>query len=454
MVKVNKEAYVPLMTYDLGYEETVLQLIRSLDCLDKVVDRVYEHVRGKVNSQKSEIVKLNDRLNAVADKVDRLSNTKKSVRIYSGAKYPATDRREHYDCGYDFDVRSDIVENIRVVHRICTSRDPSDKLKFYHVDDDGRRKISQSANPVTKGLGGLPDDVKHVNSLLLFNSNENLYKNYVLSNPYKANVTTASKNDVENVVVEKNVNKSVFTLPLNDAENLFDLTYTPSYEEVPSIDVPADLPDLPGIAADDVQCFNNNVEEKPVDAAVITAEPLPSPIVVDRRPGLDELDDFQDDTGTAAAREETAVQPEIESEPAAERPSSIVTNAEPVVRSDDVGDIAVKNDDRDKTRREDLNTHSVLMDEIRNAGGLKKAKLRSVSDRITDREKVPTGDGLMADLHKKLAMRRQGISGGNKQNDSSLEGVIYRMASTMLPPEPDSESEPDGNDDTEGDWDD
>lgn len=454
MVKVNKEAYVPLLSYDLGYEETVLQLIKSLDCLDKVVERVYEYVRGNIDKQKSEIIQLNDKLNDVAGKVSRLSNTKKSVQVYSGSKYPATNCHRDYEYGYDFDVRSNIVENIHVAHQICVSRDPSDKLKFYRVDDEQHPKPASrhavNGYRTKGGLGGLPNNVKHVSSLLLFNSNENLYKNYVISNPYKANVSAGKR--VERRVENVNKKPPVFTLPLNDTENQFNYSYTPLYEEVPTIDVPADLPDLPGIA-DDIRWFK--AEEPVVDGTAA--------VVNDDLPAVDEPDDrtvADDGTRTAVVQETTVDEPAaLVPEPEPERAPSTVTDVvvNETVRVEDDGSEGAARIDRGKMYNENINTRSVLMDEIRNAGGLKKAKLRSVNDRKTgDENKAPSGgDGLMADLHKKLAMRRQGISGGNKQNDSStLEGVIYRMASTMLPPEPESESEPDGNYDTDCDWDD
>lgn len=444
MVKVNREAYVPLLPYDLGYEETILQLIKSLDCLDKVAERVYEHVRGKIIAQKTEIVKLDDQLNCVADKVRRLSNIKKTVQVYSSSKYPATNCQKDFEYHYNFDVKSDIVENIRVDHQICTSRNPSDKLKFYSsVDKDKKNPINRETAIKIKGLGDLPDDIKYLNSLLLFNSNDNLYKNYVHSNPYKVSVTTDK--EVEAVV---SINEPAFTLPLDDTDSQFNFSYTPLYEEVPTIDVPADLPDLPGIAGD-ISCFKEE-EKNNLDEPVVCA-----PTGVADLPSFDELDNINDDklfvdstTIITAAPVETNVH-----EP--KQQSSLVTVVETQEQTDRVEIVnnPVKNNEN-MMYNDNVNSHSILMDEIRNAGGLKKAKLRSVSDRKTNDEMVPVGDGLMADLHRKLAMRRQGISGNNKQNDGGLEGVIYRMASTMLPPSQESESEPDGDDDTENDWDD
>lgn len=456
MVKVNKEAYIPLLPYDLGYEETILQMIKSLDCLDKVVECVYGHVRDNINGQKSEIVKLNDKLNDVVDKVRRLSNTNKSVQVHSSSKYPATHCQKDYEYSYDFNVKSNIVDNITVAHQICVTRDPLDKLKFYNVNDE-KKEISINKDVCkVKGLGDLPDDVKYINSLLLFNSNENLYKNYVISNPYKANVTTTTTSkrvdDVENIN-----NKPVFTLPLDDTENQFNYSYTPMNEEVPIIDVPADLPDLPGIMGD-VQLFKEE-KENVVDNPVIC-----QPFSVVDLPNFNELDNLQNDKVLVDESTISIVPQDILApEPEQSTLTTVVSDQNKIDHNKD-NNSSIKNEQNisktyeqniNKMYDNNINTHSVLMDEIRNAGGLKKAKLRPVNDRKTNDAIVPAGDGLMADLHKKLAMRRQGISGNNKHNNDGLGGVIYRMASTMLPPDPESESETDRNDDdTENDWDD
>lgn len=437
MVKVNKEAYIPLLTYDLGYEETVLQLIKSLDCLDKVVDCVYEHVRSNIRSQTSEIVKLNDKLNNVTNKVHRLSNIKKSIQVFSSSKYPAAHCQKDYEYSYDFDITSNIIENIQVTHQICVIKDRNNKTKFYSVND---RKLTKNKDIIQmKGLGKLPDNIKYINSLLLFNSNENVYHNYVLSNPYKINKKSTNI-QVDNI---EHINKPIFTLPLNDIEKQFNYSYTPVCEEVPSIDVPADLPDLPGIA-EDTQCFKENNVNMPTVCKLTRVVDLPS---------FDELDDIQ--SGEIIADDPITIEQEIgkstDEQSSINKQNIIIHNITDHIENNNF----TENDqETSKIFNDNVNSHSILMDEIRNAGGLKKAKLRSVNDRLMNKKTLSTGEGLMADLHKKLAMRRQGISGNNQQNDSSMGGLIYRMASTMLPPNLESESEADGDEDTEGDWDD
>lgn len=80
------------------------------------------------------------------------------------------------------------------------------------------------------------------------------------------------------------------------------------------------------------------------------------------------------------------------------------------------------------------------MDAIRKAGGKKNLKTVSPKKENTEKEsKVEGGDNvnpksggdLMADLHRKLMMRRKGIS-GNK----AAPGSVMDQISAMIPPPP------------------
>ncbi|XP_050526172.1 WASH complex subunit 1 [Daktulosphaira vitifoliae] len=434
MFEVNKAAEVPLIPYDLGYEETLLHLIKSLDCLDKVVDAVYTHVRSNIKSQKCEIEKLNSKLTNVANKVKNLPLINKSIQVYSSSKYPATHCYKDYNYCYNFDVKSNIVADIQVVHKVTVPIDPSKKLQFFNVDLPVKRSSKNRDILQRKGIGNIPDNINYISSLLLFNSNENLYKNYTLLNSYKTNPKIEDKK-TEQI---QNLNKPVFTLPLNETENQFNYSYTPVYEEIPSIDVPTDLPDLPGIAGDTI------CSEKVNNDILIVC---PQSTIADL-PSFDELDHLKSVqvisyNSATCLEENTKINEDLKSIP----PVNFIKTT-----NDDIE--LVKNDLKSIANLDNVNTHSILMDEIRNAGGMHKAKLRPVDHRKSNYNEVPTGDGLMADLHKKLAMRRQGISGSNKQNDSGLEGVIYRMATKMLPPDSESENDIDENNETDGDWDD
>ncbi|KAG5880801.1 hypothetical protein JTB14_030819 [Gonioctena quinquepunctata] len=91
-----------------------------------------------------------------------------------------------------------------------------------------------------------------------------------------------------------------------------------------------------------------------------------------------------------------------------------------------------------------------LMEEIRNAGGKGKAKLKSVEKKGPP-VKVNQGGDLMADLHNKLFMRRKGISGAKppQENYADAESTLSRISAMIPPPEPRNEAESTSNDE---DW--
>lgn len=75
-------------------------------------------------------------------------------------------------------------------------------------------------------------------------------------------------------------------------------------------------------------------------------------------------------------------------------------------------------------------------------------------------ESAPSGD-LMADLHKKLAMRRKGISGRKDDENTKAQdtptaadggGLLNRMSS-MIPPPPSKEDTTPNPSEDETDWD-
>lgn len=103
---------------------------------------------------------------------------------------------------------------------------------------------------------------------------------------------------------------------------------------------------------------------------------------------------------------------------------------------------------------------ATLLESIRQAGGIGKAKLRSVKERKLEKKKQKeqeqvraTGQGgdLMADLFNKLVMRRKGISGkGPAPGASEGPGGAFARMSDSIPPLPPPQQPP-GEED-EDDW--
>ncbi|KFO30889.1 WAS protein family like protein 1 [Fukomys damarensis] len=122
-----------------------------------------------------------------------------------------------------------------------------EKLKYFPVCVSTKPDPEEEAE---EGLGGLPSNISSVSSLLLFNTTENPYKKYVFLDPLAGAVTKTH-------VMLGTETEKLFDAPLSISkreqleqqvpENYF---YVPDLGQVPEIDVPSYLPDLPGIADD------------------------------------------------------------------------------------------------------------------------------------------------------------------------------------------------------------
>lgn len=103
---------------------------------------------------------------------------------------------------------------------------------------------------------------------------------------------------------------------------------------------------------------------------------------------------------------------------------------------------------------------ATLLESIRQAGGIGKAKLRSVKERKLEKKKqkeqeqvraTSQGGDLMSDLFNKLVMRRKGISGkGPGTGTSEGPGGAFSRMSDSIPPLPPPQ-QPAGDED-EDDW--
>lgn len=102
---------------------------------------------------------------------------------------------------------------------------------------------------------------------------------------------------------------------------------------------------------------------------------------------------------------------------------------------------------------------ATLLESIRQAGGIGKAKLRSVKERKLEKKKQKEqeqgrasshGGDLMSDLFNKLVMRRKGISGkGPGMGATEGPGGAFARMSDSIPPLPPPQQPPG---EEEGDW--
>nr|XP_054093992.1 WASH complex subunit 1 isoform X4 [Callithrix jacchus] len=281
------------------------------------------------------------------------------------------------------------------------------------------------------------------------------YKKYVFLDPLAGAVTKT------HVMLGVETEEKLFDAPLSISkreqleqqvpENYF---YVPDLGQVPEIDVPSYLPDLPGIANDlmysadlgpgiapsapgtipELPTFHTEVAEplKPdLEDGVLTAPPPPPP--------------------PPPAPEVLASAPPL--------PPSAVAPVGPGARQDDGSGVSPSAPVQGAPREvvDPSGGRATLLESIRQAGGIGKAKLRSVKERKLEKKKqkeqeqvraTSQGGDLMSDLFNKLVMRRKGISGKGPGAGEGPGGAFARVSDSIppLPPPQQPQAEEDEDD--------
>uniref|UniRef100_A0A452UGF6 WASH complex subunit 1 n=1 Tax=Ursus maritimus TaxID=29073 RepID=A0A452UGF6_URSMA len=398
---------VPLIQPDLRREEAIQQAADALQYLQKVSGDIFSRISQRVELSRRQLQAIGERVSLAQAKIEKIKGSKKAIKVFSSAKYPAPERLQEY--GSIFMGAQDPGLQRRPRHRIQSKHRPLDewalqeKLKYFPVCVNTKPEPEDEAE---EGLGGLPSNISSVSSLLLFNTTENLYKKYVFLDPLAGAVTKT------HVMLGAETEEKLFDAPLSISkreqleqqvpENYF---YVPDLGQVPEIDVPSYLPDLPGIA----------------DDLMYSADLGPG--IAPSAPGtIPELPTFHTEVAETF------------------KPATVQGAPKEVV--------------------DPSSGRATLLESIRQAGGIGKAKLRSVKERKLEKKKqkeqeqvraTSQGGDLMSDLFNKLVMRRKGISGkGPATGASEGPGGAFARMSDSIPPLPPPQQPP-GEED-EDDW--
>nr|XP_058937325.1 WASH complex subunit 1 isoform X4 [Kogia breviceps] len=400
---------VPLVQPDLRREEAVQQVADALQHLQKVSGDIFSRISQRVELSRSRLQAIGERVSLAQAKIAKVKGSKKAIK---------------------------------------------EKLKYFPVCVSTKPEPEDEAE---EGLGGLPSNISSVSSLLLFNTTENLYKKYVFLDPLAGAVTKT------HVMLGAETEEKLFDAPLSISkrgqlerqvpENYF---YVPDLGQVPEIDVPSYLPDLPGVADDltysadlgpgiapsapgtipELPAFHTEVAEpfKPEDG--VLAVPPPPPPPPPPAPAL------------------------LVSAPPPPPPAQTVALLGQPAREDDGGGASPSVQGAPKEVVDPSGGRATLLESIRQAGGIGKAQLRSVKERRLEKKQqkaqeqvraTSQGGDLMSDLFNKLAMRRKGISGkGPGPGASEGPGGAFARMSDSIPPLPPLQPAP--GEEGEDDW--
>lgn len=243
---------VPLIQPDLRREEAIQQIADALQYLQKVSGDIFSRISQRVELSRSQLQTIRERVSLAQAKIEKIKGSKKAIKVFSSAKYPAPEHLQGYSSIFtgaqDFGLQKRPRHRIQSKHRPLDERALQEKLKYFPVCVNTKVEPEDEAE---EGLGGLPSNINSVSSLLLFNTTENLYKKYVFLDPLAGAVTKT------HVMLGAETEEKLFDAPLSISkreqleqqipENYF---YVPDLGQVPEIDVPCQLPDLPGIADD------------------------------------------------------------------------------------------------------------------------------------------------------------------------------------------------------------
>ncbi|XP_006004515.1 WASH complex subunit 1 isoform X2 [Latimeria chalumnae] len=459
---------VPLIQPDLRREEAIHQITDALQYLQRVSDDIFSRVLERVESNRTRLQGVSDRITIAQARIKKIKGSRKATKVFSSAKYPAPERLQEYSSIFmgveDAATLKRPRYKVQSKHRPLEEKLLQEKLMYFPVYLNTKH---QEENEGEEGLGSLPRNVRSVSSLLLFNTNENLYKKYVLLDPL-AGAVTKTHNTLETEKEEK-----PFDAPLSitkreqlerqTAENYF---YVPDLGQVPEIDVPSYLPDLPGIAAD----LMYSADLGPGIAPSVPGSNMPELPTFYTEPTYVNGQD-QQYTGAIVPPPPGPPEPSLPAStlppppppqpPPPAAPSSLTADSTTAALS--AGSVQ----GAPQEVVQPSNGRASLLESIRRAGGVGKAKLRNVKERKMEkkkqkeREQVRSASGggdLMSDLFNKLAMRRKGISGkgpipgeggGGSGDAPNPPGGAFARMSDAIPPLPPPQ-QPGGED--EDDW--
>ncbi|KAI1280802.1 WASH complex subunit 1 [Halotydeus destructor] len=453
---------VCLIPQDLRHEELIVQIEKALKSLKNASDNAFSTIENKVSVMTERLADIDRRADVARQKVDKLKEAKnKSIKLFSNNKYPAAGINQDYiplnSCLFSVGRDSERPE-INASHLLFNEHMLKDKLQFYNLQKD-RKDMESLSQDSESPLGRIPwERIDTVGSLVMFNTSINPYAK-------KQGSSVAEFKRAKSRVVEPEpANEELAgssSVPTTD--NGFG--YQPSANAAPEFtELPAILPDLPGIVDDIFNDSSNasgqsnlvglSIAVPPPPPPMSAAPPPPPPPPMMSPPPVQQISTaspppppppppppanfFTSDQTQPAA---PAMQP-----PAPPNPPAAVKMAAPAA---DGG-------------------RSSLLDAIRNAGGKPKKTPETAKDRKTERKKekkeVVASLSLMDEMKNSMLRRRIGISGSNdekKKGDESQvkmppkpEGVYGLMSDKIPAPPPRPTRDSDGSESDKSVWED
>ena len=257
---------VPLTFTDCAPAESLTQALDNLQHLDSVITDLFSRITQRVTSQRQAIAAINTRITTASNKVNTLAaHPSRVTTLLSAAKYPAPRQLSDYKrvnelsqvssvIGSHVDERTkrdDWTDEERYFqqqrpphlikrHNRFIPTPPTDTSALFTALSKARlTRTEHVTDEAAEGLGRLPAYLPSISSVLLFNSDENPYKQYSSVNNLEG---VGGQDRQQEVVGPSAAPKSIIEGADLPTFSAYQFEYKPVIGDLPTFNLPANLP--------------------------------------------------------------------------------------------------------------------------------------------------------------------------------------------------------------------
>eukprot|EP01080_Neovahlkampfia_damariscottae_P007834 gene7834-12308_t len=423
----------PNYEVDIVYQndkfENMKQMLDTLENLQRVTEEIFGRIEKKVSSHKKKLETIETRTQAATQKVKTLSNRNQATTIISSNEYPKRkyesysspliQEEVHFKPIHHKKVKNDTKEELKVYNPIKQFETSIVRTKTKHeiVKENGENGEKKEKVQLPYGLGRLPKNINSISNLLLFNTNEYVYKEYeTMWNPLEGQ-------DIRDLPAEQQLNIDPPPNSLLKEDFMeFDvqkINFRPKIKDLPSFSLPQnlDLPDVIDISWD--SNFSNISSIAPSG-------------ILDQLPSVDKVEETSSSSGgndVSSSNEDIPPPPgpsgggTLPPPPPPPPPSKVSSDGPPAPP----GNVppapgpppppsSSSSDAKPTPPPPASDGKADLLSAIRgfNKGNLTDRKHRNITTRAPPKEpsrNEPSGQGIMSALFRKISVRRMAIEG-------------------------------------------
>jgi len=247
---------IAVVSHDLMKEQTLEDMVASLQHLDDIVNRTFSRLTQRVDVEVSRVKDIQTRIDQCQSKVEKVRGSSQATTVFSTASFPTEKDVPLADSVLDLSYdpheipnpypepkdgityewaqpqssqyyNEDLLQDLTVLYSRMNLNDHEEKRVEFLMEE--------------QGLGSLPPHISSVGSLLLFNSDVNPYKNYEARDNLES---TGKSREVKRTTKEElhDAPKSLIDGDALPEIAGLDLTYKPKVGVTSDFAAPSDLP--------------------------------------------------------------------------------------------------------------------------------------------------------------------------------------------------------------------